>query len=143
MFDKILVVCIGNVCRSPTAEKMLQVKLPKKEVSSAGLGALVNHPANKDAYNTANNHGLSLDNHVAKQLTSELCHQYDLILVMEKAHISAVGKISPESRGKTMLLGHWLDEKEIPDPYKKSLEMYELTYQLIEKSVNSWLDKLD
>ncbi|SAT55585.1 Low molecular weight protein-tyrosine-phosphatase Wzb [Klebsiella variicola] len=42
-----------------------------------------------------------------------------------------------------MLLGHWLNQKEIPDPYKKSDEAFESVYELIVQSSNSWVDKLD
>lgn len=63
--------------------------------------------------------GLSLNGHKARQLTRELCRQYSLILVMERKHIDAVARLVPEVRGKTMLFGHWLGEREIPDPYGK------------------------
>jgi protein-tyrosine-phosphatase len=41
-----------------------------------------------------------------------------------KNHIEQIGKIAPELRGKTMLFGHWLQQREIPDPYKKSEEAF-------------------
>ena len=41
MFNSILVVCVGNICRSPTGERLLQQLLPEKEITSAGVGALV------------------------------------------------------------------------------------------------------
>ncbi|HBS3979132.1 TPA: protein tyrosine phosphatase, partial [Klebsiella pneumoniae] len=50
--------------------------------------------------------------------------------------------IAPEARGKTMLLGHWIGMKEIPDPYRKSDEAFESVYQLIEESCQCWADKL-
>ena len=45
MFDKILVVCVGNICRSPTGERLLRSRLPGRQVTSAGLSALVDKPA--------------------------------------------------------------------------------------------------
>lgn len=142
MFDKILVVCIGNICRSPTAERLLQSLLPNKSISSAGISAMVDWPANEQACKIASQHNLSLADHKARQLTSKLCHQNDLILVMEQSHLNGVYQISPESRGKSMLLGRWLNDTEIEDPYKRSDEMYEHVYQLIEKACNAWKDKL-
>lgn len=62
---------------------------------------------------------------------------------MEHYHLEQVTNIAPEVRGKTMLLGHWLNQKEIPDPYKKSDEAFESVYELIVQSSNSWVDKLD
>ncbi len=87
-------------------------------------------------------HDLSLEGHKGQQFTSSLARKYDLILVMEKSHIEQIGKIAPEARGKTMLFGHWIDQKEIPDPYRKSEEAFALVYQLIEQAGQLWAKKL-
>lgn len=63
---------------------------------------------------------MSLEGHKGQQFTSSLGRQYDLILVMERNHIEHISQLAPEVRGKIMLFGHWLGEKEIPDPYKKA-----------------------
>lgn len=126
MFDKILVVCVGNICRSPTGEYLLKALLPNKIIASAGVGALVGKPADKTALKVAKEHGVNMDQHVAQQLTSELCREFDLILVMEQGHINAVTNIAPEARGKTMLLSQWLNNMVflIPiDKVKKPLIM--------------------
>ena len=138
MFNSVLVICVGNICRSPTGEALLRQLLPDKKIASAGLQAMVGSGADHSAKTTAEKHGLSLDSHVAQQLTSTLCREYDLILVMEKRHIDLVGNISPEVRGKTMLFGHWLGQQEIDDPYRKSLEAFEHVYQLLSNSANKW-----
>ncbi|MDO6639197.1 protein tyrosine phosphatase [Shewanella sp. 5_MG-2023] len=146
MFDRILVVCVGNICRSPTGERVLKNLLPNKDITSAGIAVkrsgLVDKSADKTATEVAIEHNVDLSGHKAKQLTSSLCRDYDLILVMEKGHINAVAEIAPEARGKVMLFGHWLDQKEIPDPYKLSREVFEHSYSLIEKSAQSWARKL-
>ncbi|AIA70371.1 probable protein-tyrosine-phosphatase [Pectobacterium atrosepticum SCRI1043] len=142
MFDSILVVCVGNICRSPTGERLLKQVLPAKKVASAGVGALVGKPADAMATDVANKHDLSLEGHVAQQLTSALCRQYDLILVMEKEHIEAVCRIAPEVRGKTMLFGRWLEQQEIADPYRKSREAFEFVYSQLEQSAQKWVQVL-
>ncbi|MBN3136682.1 MULTISPECIES: protein tyrosine phosphatase [Pectobacterium] len=142
MFDSILVVCVGNICRSPTGERLLKQALPTKRIASAGLGALVGKPADAMATEVANHHNLSLEGHEAQQLTSALCRQYDLILVMEKGHIDGVGRIAPEVRGKTMLFGHWLSQQEIADPYRKSREAFEFVYLQLEQSAQKWVQAL-
>ena len=142
MFDKILVVCVGNICRSPTGEYLLKSLLPNKTIASAGVGALVGKPADKTALEVAKEHGVNMDQHVAQQLTSELCRKFDLILVMEQGHINAVTNIAPEARGKTMLLSQWLDKQDIPDPYRQSKEAFDFAYKLIESSVEAWSKKL-
>lgn len=143
MFNRILVVCTGNICRSPIGERYLRNKLPLKAIDSAGVGALVDYPADKSAIITAEKHGVSLEGHKGKQFSSSMARQYDLILVMEREHLEQVRKIAPEASGKTMLLGHWESQKEIPDPYKKSQEAFDLVYQLIEQSCDSWVEKLN
>jgi protein-tyrosine phosphatase len=146
MFNKILVVCVGNICRSPTGEGVLKQLLSEKHIASAGIAAeksgLVGKPADKTATELAAEHGVDIKAHQAQQLTSELCAQYDLILVMEKGHIEALTSIAPEARGKTMLFGQWLGQKDIPDPYRQSREAFEYAYQLIQQSAEAWAKKL-
>lgn len=142
MFDSILVVCTGNICRSPIAERVLRQALPAKKIDSAGIAALVGHEADVSAKDVAQEHGVSLDGHKGIQFSSSLAKKYDLILVMEKSHFESISQMSPELRGKTFLLGHWLGQREIPDPYLKSKEAFESIYLLIEKSCQYWAEKL-
>jgi len=107
MFNKILVVCVGNICRSPTAERLLKHYLPELTVASAGLGALVGKGADERAGQVAAAHALSLEGHSARQVTGAMCRDYDLILAMEKRHIARLCDMAPEMRGKVMLFGHW------------------------------------
>ncbi|HBR0998979.1 TPA: protein tyrosine phosphatase [Klebsiella pneumoniae] len=142
MFDSILIVCTGNICRSPIGERYLRKALPHKKIDSAGTGALVGHAADESAIYISTKHGISLDGHLGRQLTPSLARKYDLILVMEKGHIEQISKIAPEARGKTMLFGHWLEQREIPDPYRKSEEAFASVYQLIEQAGKLWAEKL-
>ncbi|HBE9080892.1 protein tyrosine phosphatase [Serratia fonticola] len=142
MFNSILVVCVGNICRSPTGERLLKKALPNKKVGSAGLGALVDKPADAMAIEVAAQHALSLEGHQARQLTSSMCREYDLILVMEKKHIDAVCRVAPEARGKIMLYGHWVEQREIADPYRQSREAFEFIYRLLDESAQKWAKAL-
>ena len=83
-----------------------------------------------------------MEGHLARQLDSAMCHEADLILVMETSHIRAVEKICPTVRGKVMLFGQWLSNKDIADPYRRSDEMFALVYQQIEAAANKWAEKL-
>ncbi|MCI1030784.1 protein tyrosine phosphatase [Raoultella terrigena] len=143
MFDSILVVCTGNICRSPIGERFLRRALPNKKIDSAGTGALIDIEADASAISVAEKHGLSLEGHRGRQFTGSLGRQYDLILVMEKSHLEQVGKIAPEARGKTMLFGHWLNQRDIPDPYRKSEEAFASVYLLIEQAGQCWVEKLN
>lgn len=141
MFSQILVVCVGNICRSPIGQALLQSKLGHLTVDSAGIQALAGKPADSHAKKIAEQHELNLQHHRGKQLDLTLCSKSDLILTMEKSHIDAVTEISPSARGKTMLLGHWID-KEIPDPYRKSEEMFAHVFNLIQEASLAWVKKL-
>jgi protein-tyrosine phosphatase len=143
MFNSILVVCVGNICRSPTGERLLKRTLSNKTVSSAGLGALVGKPADGMAIQVANEHGLSLEGHKAQQLTAQMCREYDLILVMEKEHVDGVCRLAPEVRGKTMLFAHWLNQRDIADPYGKSYESFKFVYQLLSEAADKWAQALN
>ena len=83
MFNSILVVCIGNICRSPIGEHLLRHYLPTQKIASAGVNALVGYPADPNTVIVAEKRGIDLSNHIARQLTAELCNEYDLILVMD------------------------------------------------------------
>jgi len=116
--------------------------LPSKRIDSAGTGALAGHAADESASKIALLNGLTLDGHQGRQLTASMAREYDLILAMEKVHIEYVSRIAPEARGKTMLFGHWLGQREIPDPYRKSEEAFVSVYSLIEQAGKNWAEKL-
>lgn len=138
MFESILVVCTGNICRSPLGERYLKKLHPSKKIESAGTGALVGYEADVNAIKVASHKGISLDGHQARQLTRNMTREFSLILAMDKSHVEYIGKIAPEARGKTMLFGHWLNQREIPDPYRKSEEAFNSVYDLIEQAGQKW-----
>ncbi|KLT73857.1 hypothetical protein PL75_00520 [Neisseria arctica] len=142
MYQNILIVCVGNICRSPTAERVLQKMLPTHHIESAGIRAVVGADADFQAIKTALKRGVIVAGHAAQQLTAALCEKADLILVMEPAHIEAVTDILPSARSKTMLFAQWLPRKSIPDPFRQSDEMFESVYQHIEEAATSWAQKL-
>jgi protein-tyrosine phosphatase len=139
MFTNILVVCAGNICRSPTGEYLLKDKLNSNiKVSSAGLTALVDKGAEATATSIALTQHIDMSGHKARQLDSNLIANNDLILVMEQRHLSDLLSQYPQARGKTFLLGKWIEETEIPDPYRQSQEAFEHVYQLIDKACSAW-----
>ncbi|MCG6886603.1 MAG: protein tyrosine phosphatase [Proteobacteria bacterium] len=142
MFNSILVVCIGNICRSPTGERLLQHYLPDKRICSAGVSALVGHPMDELAAEVACEHGLDPRGHVARQLTPEMCRENDLILVMSQSNLEQICRISPESRGRVMLYGKWQGNTEIPDPYMRERAVYEQVYSLLETNTQAWVEAL-
>lgn len=142
MFTNILTVCIGNICRSPSAERILQAKLPLNNISSAGLGALVGHGIEQHAANILKANGFNDENHQARQIESQLIIDADLILVMEKKHQQSLMKKYPSASGKIMLLGKWNNDEEMPDPYKKSVEAFEHSFKQIDANCQRWAETL-
>ena len=140
MFKSILVVCVGNICRSPMAEAMLQQALADKgiRIASAGLGALVDKPMDATALEVLREHGGDHPDHKAQQLTRDMVRDYDLILTMEPKHIQDITRIAPEARGKTFLLGKWQGDKAIPDPYRQQRPAFEHVHTLVSQAVKDW-----
>lgn len=137
---RVLLVCVGNVCRSPTAEVLLRRRShgPGIVVESAGLGALVGNPIDPLAEAVLVEHGLSASGHVARQLTAGMVEAADLVLVMEASQRGAVAALSAPAAERTFLLGKWHGEVDIPDPYRQRLAVFRDVYWMIDKSVNSW-----
>lgn len=142
MFNSILVVCTGNICRSPMGERLLRQQLPGKQVTSAGIFGLEGHPADAVAQDVAWHHGVSLDDHVGRKLTRSLLQKSDLILVMEPEHLRFIAAMAPENRGKSLLFGQWLETKDIPDPYRKSRDAFEYVFGQLGKASQEWARRL-
>ncbi len=79
----ILVVCEGNICRSPMAQGLLAAALPQVQVHSAGLGALIGSPADETAVRLMQARGIDISAHRATQITRQMCVQADMVLVMD------------------------------------------------------------
>ena len=144
MIRHILVVCVGNICRSPMAEAVLRDALRGQEainVESAGLGALVGEPASEHSVTLMRERGLDISGHRAQQLTPELVTQADLILVMESGHRRVIDDNEPTARGKVFRLGEWQD-LEIPDPYRQPRDAFEAALEKIDKSIADWVKRL-
>ncbi len=144
MFKSILVVCVGNICRSPTGEALLKGKLEGRgiEVSSAGLGALVGKPVDATAAEVMAAAGYHLPDHQARQLTPDMLRAADLVLAMEQKHLESIHSMAPEARGKTFLFGKWSDNREVPDPYRQQLPAFEHVFRLLDEAATAWLPYL-
>jgi protein-tyrosine phosphatase len=142
MIHSILVVCVGNICRSPVAERLLAKALPEHRISSAGLAALEGHAADTDAAEAAAEIGLSLEGHVARQLTEEIGKAHDLILVMEPGHRVELTRRFPQLSGRTMLFDHWTGKTGIADPYRQEIEVHRATRDRIRDAAAAWSARL-
>jgi protein-tyrosine phosphatase len=137
MFQRVLVVCVGNICRSPMAEALLRERLgrrPRFEVSSAGVAALAGHPADELAVAIMKERGIEISGHRARQVTQQLVSESDLVLVMEAGHERAVLEIAPQARGKVHRIGRF-GNFDVPDPYRLPRAAFLEALQLIERGV--------
>ena len=142
MIGSVLVICVGNICRSPTGERVLQATLPGLKVGSAGIAALVGKPADPVAAESAAEKGISLDGHVARQLTPELGARYDLILAMEPGHRAEIMRRFPTLSGRTLLFDQWSGAKGISDPYRHPIEYHREIRDRIIASAEAWVPRL-
>lgn len=144
MIQRILIVCVGNICRSPMAEALLRERLRDRDivVESAGLAPLTGKPVDADAAAVLAGHGLAADAHCARKITPELIASADLVLAMDQRQLAAIQAIAPEARGRTFLLGRWIDEVDVPDPYGQARPVFEQTFALIRRAVDAWVERL-
>lgn len=142
MFNSVLILCTGNICRSPFAEAFLKRQRPDLRVESAGLAAVVGSGADDTAKRIAEARGVDLSDHSGTQVSVRAVDRSDLILVMEDMHISSLHDKFPQARGKAFKLGKFLNDKNIADPYRKSDRYFELVFDEIEDAVAAWLPRL-
>ena len=110
-------------------------------VVSAGIDALEGQGADASVLGMMSERGIDLAPHRARQLTQDHLRQADLVLVMETHQREAILDLDPTARGKTFLLGHWINA-EIPDPYRRGDDAHRSTIELILAASKPWLDKL-
>ncbi len=140
-FDNILVVCVGNICRSPMAEALLKQRFPNKNIDSAGVGALVGHSADPAALEIMAKQDIDITSHIAKQIDENLAKTADIIFTMSDGQTKWIEERWPFCRGKTFKLGHWMS-KDIADPYKHEMSAFKTAYQDIVDSLEQWADKI-
>ena len=147
---KILMVCLGNICRSPLAEGILQSKLPREKftVDSAGTGNWhVGLGPDKRSILTAKNRGLDISCQKARQLHSSDFTDFDHIYVMDSSNYKDVTKLAPtpqaEAKVKLMMDEVFPGEKRnVPDPYFGGPEGFESVYDMLDEACTLVAKKL-
>jgi len=138
----ILVVCTGNICRSPTGEYLLKQALGSDfDVRSAGLGALVDHPAEPTAMKIAMDHGVDMSAHRARQINLDILKWADLVLVMENGQKREILHKYPFMEGKVFRYGE-PQQVDVPDPYRRPENAFVLAWNYISKLTPYWVEKI-
>lgn len=146
MIQNILILCIGNICRSPIAEALFierfkQDGLTDIIVSSAGLGALVDRPADAVGQALMLQKGIDISSHRARQISKEILFGSELILTMSTDQQKEVEVNYPGTCGRVHRLGKW-GGYDVPDPYQRPKPVFEQALAMIDQGVDEWYRKL-
>jgi len=151
---RICFVCLGNICRSPTAEGIFQHLVMERsvqsyfEIDSAGTSAYhIGEPANSKSQKEANRHGITLHSKARRFEASDLSY-FDLIVAMDKENLSNINQLDSknEHSEKIMLLREFdptPENNEVPDPYAGGRQGFENVFNIVERSCKQLLDKLE
>lgn len=139
---KILMVCLGNICRSPLAEGLLAAKLPKDKffVDSAATGCShIGHNPDKRSIFTAQKKGLDISNQKARQFSSRDFEDFDYIYVMDNSNFDAVIELAKndDHKKKVQLILDNLfpgDNVDVPDPYYGLQNGFDLIYEMLDET---------
>lgn len=150
---RVLFVCLGNICRSPTAEGVLRHKLREAglhgriEVDSAGTGDWhVGKTPDRRTRLAAQRRGYELDALRARQVSPQDFASFDLILAMDASNLQHLQRLRP-SQGKAeldlFLRRYRLALDEVPDPYYGGEDGFERVLDLIEQACDALLVELE
>ncbi len=147
--SEILVICSGNICRSPLAERMLRASLDATDggrsiaTSSAGTLGIEGKPADPHSVTAAEEIGIPLDDHRSRGLTLDRVREADVLLVMEDYHADFARMLDASCADKIVRL--WEHARlpqrlhEIPDPVGESIEAFRECRDLLARCLGHWL----
>lgn len=146
---KVLMVCLGNICRSPLAEGILQSKVDPEQVfvDSAGTGDwhVGNRPDSRSIA-VAQKYGLDISSQHCRQFTTTDFDEFDLIYVMDKSNfrnvIAKARNATDSSIIKLLLSESDTSETEVPDPYYDSENGFDKVYHMIDQACDKIANKL-
>lgn len=127
------------------AEGLLRHRLASQQdviVASAGVGALVAHPADPIAVEIMRQRGVDISAHRGRQISESMLRAHGLVLAMERAQAQWISSRFPMARGRVFLLGHWRDGKEVTDPYGCEQHVFEDVMAQLELYVDDWLERI-
>ena len=150
---RLLFVCMGNICRSPTAQGVFDTLLERNglrgviRTDSAGTGAWhAGLSPDARAKEAAGSRGYSLDKYRARQVVEKDFEKFDLILAMDKENLADLTRMCPAGHlGKLKLLlsyGSEIEDLDVPDPYYGGKRGFDLVVDLVEDACEGLLNHL-
>jgi protein-tyrosine phosphatase len=150
----VLVVCTGNICRSPTGEGVLRRLVEKRglsdrvKIESAGTHDYhVGEGPDPRSVRHAAKRGYDLSALRASQVGARDFHDYDYILAMDRGHLRILRAIAPtDAKARVGLFleasARWKGE-DVPDPYYGGVEDFERVLDMVEEAAERWLDRIE
>ena len=150
MKTKILMVCLGNICRSPLAEGILASKLDPEKfyVDSAGTaGYHVGELPDKRSIATAKKHGLDITNQRCRKFTKKDFQEFDYIFAMDESNYNNILALAEttEDRNKVHMILNQISPNsnaEVPDPYYGGDQGFENVYQMLDEACTIFAEKV-
>lgn len=147
---KILMVCLGNICRSPLAEGILASKLPKKEfhIDSAGTGSWhIGRKPDERSIAVAKKYRIDISNQKGRQFSKKDFDAFDYIYVMDNSNYQDVIRLATtiEQKNKVQLILNELfpnENVDVPDPYYGVANGFEVVYKMLDESCEIIAQKL-
>ena len=150
----ILVVCTGNICRSPTGEGVLRALAEKRglgervQVASAGTHDYhVGDAPDARTLKHAAKRGYDLSAQRAQQVAERHFREYDYILAMDRGHLRILRSLAPRDASARLGMfleasGRWKGE-DVPDPYYGGVAEFERVLDMVEEASERWLDRVE
>ncbi len=146
----ILIVCTGNICRSPMGEGVLrhrlaQAKLSHIRINSAGTSGWDNHKPTSEAIQACSEIGIDISSLRSTPISEPIIRSADLSVAMERHHVSEMVKFYNAPAEKLFLLGDFHTKRpgmEIEDPYGKPISCYRKILKIICQCADGLTDKL-
>lgn len=141
MSVKILMVCLGNICRSPLAEGILATKLPenKFKIDSAGTGSWhIGHKPDERSIAEAKKNKINISNQIGRQFSKSDFDAFDYIYVMDNSNYNTVIELAEnlEQKQKVKLILDELfpnEKVDVPDPYFGLPNGFQIVYNMLDE----------